>query len=50
MALRYYAVNLLARTLPSGRPFCILDFIWNELRRTMIEAKKSLPAAPYIML
>ena len=49
VALRYYAVNLLARTLPSGRPFCIMDFIWNELRRTMIEAKKSLPAAPYIM-
>ena len=49
VALRYYAVNLLARTLPSGRPFCIMDFIWNEQRRTMIEAKKSLPAAPYIM-
>jgi len=48
-ALRYYAVNLLARTLPGGRPFCIMDFLWNELRRTMIEAKKSLPAAPYIM-
>ena len=26
-----------------------MDFIWNEIRRTMIEAKKSLPAAPYIM-
>jgi len=26
-----------------------MDFIWNELRMTMIEAKKSLPAAPYIM-
>ena len=48
-ALRYYAVNLLARTMPGGRPFCIMDFIWNELRRTMVEAKKSLPAAPYIM-
>ncbi|KAG2658401.1 hypothetical protein PVAP13_1KG225005 [Panicum virgatum] len=48
-ALRYYAVNLLARTLPGGRPFCIMDFLWNELRRTMIEAKRSLPAAPYIM-
>src|SRR6185503_4372412 len=48
-ALRYYAINLLARTLPCERPFCIMDFIWNELRRTMIEAKKSLPAAPYIM-
>ena len=48
-ALRYYAVNLLARALPGGKLFCIMDFIWNELRRTMIEAKKSLPAAPYIM-
>ena len=48
-ALRYYAINLLARTLPYERPFCIMDFIWNELRMTMIEAKKSLPAAPYIM-
>ncbi|KAG2594390.1 hypothetical protein PVAP13_5NG642166 [Panicum virgatum] len=48
-ALRYYAVNLLARALPSGKPFCIMDFSWNELRRTIIEAKKSLPAAPYIM-
>ena len=35
--------------LPGGRPFCIVDFIWNELRRTMVEAKNSLPAAPYIM-
>jgi len=26
-----------------------MDFIWNELRRTMLEAKMSLPAAPYIM-
>ena len=26
-----------------------MDFFWNELRRTMIEAKKSLAAAPYIM-
>ena len=26
-----------------------MDFFRNELRRTMIEAKKSLPAAPYIM-
>ena len=48
-ALRYYAINLLARALPGGKPFCIVDFIWNELRRTMSEAKKSLPAAPYIM-
>ena len=48
-ALRYYAVNLLARVLPSGKPFCIMDFIWNELRKTMIEAKKSLAVAPYIM-
>jgi len=49
VALRYYDVNLLARALPGGKPFCIMDFIWNELRRTMIEAKKLLPAAPYIM-
>ena len=49
VALRYYVVNLLARTMPAGTPFCIMDFIWNELRRTMIEAKKSLPAVPYIM-
>jgi len=49
MALRYYAVNPLARTLPGGRPFCIMDFIWNELRRTMVEPKKFLPSGPYIM-
>ncbi|KAG2599134.1 hypothetical protein PVAP13_5KG459007 [Panicum virgatum] len=48
-ALRYYAVNLLACALPGEKPFCIMDFCSNELRRTMIEAKKSLPAAPYIM-
>ncbi|RLN23132.1 Reverse transcriptase (RNA-dependent DNA polymerase), putative [Panicum miliaceum] len=28
-SLRYYACNLLARTMPRGRPFCIMDFIWN---------------------
>jgi hypothetical protein len=34
-ALRYFACNLLARVMPGGRPFSIMDFIWNELRRTM---------------
>ena len=48
-ALRHYAVNLLARTLPSGRPFCIMDYMWNELRRVMIDLDKHLPYAPYIM-
>ena len=36
-ALRHFAVNLLARTLPGGRPFCIMDYMWNELRRVMID-------------
>jgi len=46
----YYAMNQFfratidakdgdSRALPSGKPFCIMDFIWNELRRTMIEAR-----------
>jgi hypothetical protein len=48
-ALRYFACNLLARTMPGGQPFCIMDFIWNELRRTMNDPKKYLPSAPYIM-
>jgi hypothetical protein len=48
-ALRYFACNLLARTMPGGQPFCIMDFIWNELRRTMNDPKKFLPSAPYIM-
>jgi hypothetical protein len=34
-ALRYFACNLLARVMPGGRPFSIMDFIWNELRRMM---------------
>jgi hypothetical protein len=49
MALHYFACNLLARTMPEGKPFCIMDFIWNELRRTMNDPKKFLPSAPYIM-
>ncbi|RLN24101.1 actin-like protein ARP8 [Panicum miliaceum] len=48
-ALRYYACNLLARTMPEGRPFCIMDFIWNELRRAMSDPNKFLQSAPYIM-
>ncbi|RLN41538.1 putative callose synthase 6 [Panicum miliaceum] len=48
-ALRYYACNLLARTMPGGRPFCIMDFIWNEMRRAMCDPTKFLPSAPYIM-
>ncbi|RLN11191.1 retrotransposon protein, putative, Ty1-copia subclass [Panicum miliaceum] len=48
-ALRYYAFNLLTRTMPGGRPFCIMDFIWNELRRAMCDLTKFLPAAPYII-
>ncbi|PUZ56889.1 hypothetical protein GQ55_5G380600 [Panicum hallii var. hallii] len=47
--LRYFACNLLARTMLGGNPFCIMDFIWNELRRTMNDPKKFLPSAPYIM-
>jgi hypothetical protein len=47
--LCYFACNLLAHTMPGGRPFCIMDFIWNELRRTMNDPKKFLPSAPYIM-
>jgi hypothetical protein len=49
MTLCYFACNLLARIMPGGRPFCIMDFIWNELRRTMNDPKKLLPSAPYIM-
>jgi hypothetical protein len=41
-ALNYFACNLLARIMPGGRPFCIMDFIWND-------PKKFLPSAPYIM-
>jgi hypothetical protein len=48
-ALRYFACNLVARTMPGGQPFCLMDFIWNELRRTMNDPKKFLPSAPYIM-
>jgi hypothetical protein len=48
-ALRYFACNLLARVMPDGRPFSIMDFIWNELRRTMNDPQKFLPSAPYIM-
>jgi hypothetical protein len=47
--LRYFACNLLSHTMPGGRPFCIMNFIWNELRRTMNDPKKFLPPAPYIM-
>jgi hypothetical protein len=49
MALRYFACNLLARVMPGGRPFSIMDFIWNELRRTINDPQKFLPSAPYIM-
>jgi hypothetical protein len=49
MALLYFACNLLARTMPRGKPFCIMDFISNELRITMNDPKKFLPSAPYIM-
>jgi hypothetical protein len=48
-ALRYFACNLLARVMPGGRPFSIMDFIWNELRRTMNDPQKFLPSAPYLM-
>ncbi|RLN22034.1 retrotransposon protein, putative, Ty1-copia subclass [Panicum miliaceum] len=48
-ALRYYACNLLVRTMPGGRPFCIMDFIWNELRRAMCDPNKFLPFVPYIL-
>jgi hypothetical protein len=48
-ALRYFACNLLARVMPGRRPFSIMDFIWNELRRTMNDPQKFLPSTPYLM-
>jgi hypothetical protein len=33
----------------SSYHFCIMDFIWNELRRTMNDPKKFLPSARYII-
>jgi hypothetical protein len=47
--LNFYAVNLLNRMAPGGRPFNAFDFIWNELRRVMVDSRKHLPYAPYIM-
>jgi hypothetical protein len=47
-ALRHFVVNLLAHTLPGGRPFCIMDYMRNELRRVMVGPNKHLPSAPYI--
>jgi hypothetical protein len=43
MALRYFACNLLARVMPGGRPFSIMDFI------SMNDLQKFLPSAPYLM-
>jgi hypothetical protein len=47
-ALQYFACNLHACVMPGGRPFSIIDFIWNELR-TMNDPQKFLPSAPYLM-
>jgi hypothetical protein len=47
--LRYFACNLLTHVMPGRRPFSIMDFIWNELRRTMNGPQKFLPSAPYLM-
>jgi hypothetical protein len=47
--LRYFACNLLARVMPGRRPFSIMDFIWNEFRRTINDPHKFLPFAPYLM-
>jgi hypothetical protein len=48
-ALRYFACNLLAHVMLDGRPFSIMDFIWNELRRMMNDPQKFLLSAPYLM-
>jgi hypothetical protein len=45
----YFACNLLTRVMPGGRPFSIMDFIWNELRRMMNDPQKFLPSAPYLI-
>ncbi|RLM85569.1 putative copia-like retroelement [Panicum miliaceum] len=47
--LNFYAVNLLNRMAPGGRPFNAFDFMWNELRCVMDDSRKHLPYAPYIM-
>jgi hypothetical protein len=48
-SLNFYAVNLLNRMAPGGRPFNLFDFIWNELRRVLLDSRKHLHYAPYIM-
>ena len=48
-SFNYYALNLLNRMARGGAPFCIFDYIWNELRRAMNDSRKGLPYAPYIM-
>ncbi|CAN6233150.1 unnamed protein product [Urochloa humidicola] len=47
--LHHLAPNLLNRFAPEGKPFCIFDYIWNELRRAMDDSRKCLPYAPYLM-
>jgi hypothetical protein len=48
-ALRYFAPNLLNRMALDEEGFCILHFIWNELRRAMNDPMKYLPYASCLM-
>ncbi len=48
-SINAYAKNILLRFAHNGRPFCITNFIWEELIAATNDSRRGFPYAPYIM-
>ncbi len=48
-SINAYAKNILMRFARNGRPFCITNFIWEELIAATNDSRRGFPYAPYVM-
>ena len=48
--ISHYAKNLLARMRDGARPFCVINFIWEEIKAISLDPYRSCAYALIIML
>src|SRR6266540_1857123 len=48
-SIHAFAKNILLRFAQNGRPFCITNFLWEELIAAENDSRRGFPYAPYVM-
>ena len=48
-SIHAFAKNILLRFAQNGRPFCITNFLWEELIAAKNDSRRGFPYAPYVM-